>query len=379
KKIRAMGEKYDMVTIGDFTALRFGEGARLPTAISMLVAYCSITGMQFVAIATILNLTLDINLTIGILIGWLLLTLNTYFGGLEAVIIQDAIHGTIQTIGIVLLFVVVWKASGNWGDISNYAASIGEGGHVSLFGIAPSEIFIFLFTIGAYQLVRQDIWQRFWAAKDFKTSKNGFLISIVLSVSIGMIAVFIGVMAKYGLKLDIADPALIYYYVIGHLLPFPLVVLLLIVLLATVISTADSFFISASASIVNDIIKPNLKQVDGKNMLKYSKLSVLMVSVIALLLALYIPQLVSLWIVGTAMLVSGLLAPVLFGLYWKKTTKKAGLYSMWVGLSIAVIWQILGHPFGLHPIFIGLPLSTILIVTISLFSRETVEESELVS
>src|SRR5699024_1302795 len=35
KKIRAMGEKYDMVTIGDFTALRFGEGARLPTAISM--------------------------------------------------------------------------------------------------------------------------------------------------------------------------------------------------------------------------------------------------------------------------------------------------------------------------------------------------------
>src|SRR5699024_11198399 len=39
KKIRDMGDKYDMVTIGDFSALRYGEAARLPTAISMLVAY----------------------------------------------------------------------------------------------------------------------------------------------------------------------------------------------------------------------------------------------------------------------------------------------------------------------------------------------------
>src|SRR5699024_4182838 len=130
-------------------------------------------------------------------------------------------------------------------------------------------------------------------------------------------------------------------------------------LLATVISTADSFFISASSSIVNDIIKPRIKHTDSVKMLSYSKKSVLIVSVIALLLALYIPQLVSLWVVGTAMLVSGLLAPLFFVLYWKKTTKKAGLYSMWAGLSTAVVWQILGHPFGLHPVFIGLPISII--------------------
>src|SRR5699024_1081923 len=256
--------KHDMVTIGDFTALRFGEAARVPTALSMLVAYCSITGMQFVAIATILNLTLDINMTTGILIGWLLLTLKTYFGGLEAVIIQDAIHGTIQTIGIVIFFIVVWVVSGGWGEMSEYAHSINEGSNISSLGIAPSEVFVFLLTIGAYQFVRQDVWQRFWAAKDFKTSRNGFGLSIVVVTITSVIVVLLGVMARYGLKIETEDPALIYYDIIGTVFPFPIIMLLLIVLLATVISTADSFFISAASSIVNDIVKPRVNEMDNK-------------------------------------------------------------------------------------------------------------------
>src|SRR5699024_2828746 len=47
KKIRKIGNKYKMVTIGDYTALRYGEPARTPTIISILIAYCAITGMQF--------------------------------------------------------------------------------------------------------------------------------------------------------------------------------------------------------------------------------------------------------------------------------------------------------------------------------------------
>src|SRR5699024_5845249 len=97
KPIREIGEKYHMVTLGDFTALRYGEAARIPTVISVLLAYCSVTGMQFVAIATILHLTIGLNMTAGIIISWLLLTLKTYFGGLKSVIWQDAVHGTLQT------------------------------------------------------------------------------------------------------------------------------------------------------------------------------------------------------------------------------------------------------------------------------------------
>ena len=72
-------------------------------------------------------------------------------------------------------------------------------------------------------------------------------------------------------------------------------------------------------------------------------------------------KLVGLWVTGAAMLVSSLLAPVIAGLFWKKATRLGGIVAMWVGL-IGCIIEILGHPFGLHPIFIGFPISVLLVV-----------------
>lgn len=370
KKIREYGDKYNMVTIADFTTLRFGEGARIPTIASILIAYSAITGMQFVAIATILNLTIGISMTVGIIVSWVLLTLKTYFGGMKSVIWQDALHGTIQTIGIFILFVVIIVVSGGWEGITNNAMAMKEEANLSVFSISPSEVFVYFLTIGAYQFVRQDLWQRYWAAKDIKTATRGYWISIILAFFTGMFVIFIGVAGKYGLSMGEIDPTLTYYAVIGEVFNFPMVIIMIIALLATVISTADSFLMAGASSIVNDIIKVGLKQKDDKKLLSYSRLSVLMVSVFALLLALYMPQLVDLWVIGTAMLVSGLLAPITFGLFWKRTTKFAGMMGMWVGLLVAVIWQLAGHPFGAHPVFIGLPVSIVLVVVLSLVGKE---------
>lgn len=106
-------------------------------------------------------------------------------------------------------------------------------------------------------------------------------------------------------------------------------------------------------------------------MLKYSRFSVVIVSVISLIMALTIPGLVNLMVTGTAMSVSGLLVPVTSGLFMKRVSKEAGLYSMWVGLITAVIWQILSHPFGLHPIMIGLPVSLIVFILVSKMNKKT--------
>lgn len=373
KKIRALGEKYNMVTIADFTILRFGEGARIPTVVSVLVAYSAITGMQFVAIATILNLTIGLSMTTGILISWVLLTLKTYFGGMKSVIWQDAFHGTIQTIGIFILFVVVIIASGGLGEVSNQAATANQSEFLSILGISPSEVFVYMLTIGAYQFVRQDLWQRYWAAGSAKIARRGYWISIVLAFVTGFFIVAIGVMGRYGLNIGEINSSLTYYAIIGEVFNFPMIVIMIIALLATVISTADSFFMAGASSIVNDIIKPRLKESStlDKRLLAYSRISVIMVSVFSLILALYIPQLVNLWVTGTAMLVSGLLAPVIAGLFWKKATRLGGTMAMWVGLIVAVIWQIAGHPFGWHPVFVGLPISILLVIVISLTTEDS--------
>ena len=47
-RIRAWGERHNMVTLADFMVRRYGTAARLPTVLSMISAYAAITGMQFV-------------------------------------------------------------------------------------------------------------------------------------------------------------------------------------------------------------------------------------------------------------------------------------------------------------------------------------------
>lgn len=372
KKIRKLGEKYHMVTVGDYSAMRYGEGARIPTVISYLFSYCAMTGMQFVAIASILNLTLHLNLTLGIFIGWGLLTAKTYLGGLKAVIWQDVIQGTILTVGVIFLFFVVYKLSGGWGEISGQAMADNQEGMLDVFNITPTEIMIYLLTLAFYQFIRQDVWQRIWAAKSLETARNGYWISMIIAISLGAMVVTIGVFSRFGLDLGSIEPALIYYQVIENVFPFSMVIVMIIALLAAVISTADSFFIAGSSSIVNDIIKPRIKNPTEKTLLFYSRISVLIVSVIALFLALTIPGLVNLMVTGTAMAVSGLLAPILCGLYWKRPSHLAGVASMWVGLSSAVVWTVLGQPFGVHPIMIGLPLSIITLLGVTFLRKGSV-------
>ena len=169
KRIRSLGEEHKMVTIGDYTTLRYGDAARIPTVISILFSYCAMSGTLFVSIATILNVTVGLDVTIGIIIGWLLLTLKTYFGGLKAVIWQDVIHGTILVIGTILMFAAVLRQSGGWQGASEYAASAGETGMLSVMNITPYEILIYLLTLAVFQFVRQDLWQRVWAAGSLKT------------------------------------------------------------------------------------------------------------------------------------------------------------------------------------------------------------------
>ena len=356
-KIHAEGERLNMVTLADFLVSRFGEGVRVPTLISILCAYAAITGMQFVAVATVLKLVFGLALPVGILLTWALLTAKTWLGGLMAVIWSDAILGTLQTLGIFFLLVTVYYASGSWEFISAAPMPEGNPDFLSLTGISGHELAVYMLTIGAYQFVRQDLWQRFWAARSLKAARTGYGVAIVFTLLVGGAVVLIGAFAKLGLDIAVANPDLSFYAIIKATLPLPLMVSMVVVLLATIISCADSFFIAGASSIANDIIKPRMKGRDDAFMLRMSRHSVVAMSLISLGLALYAPRLLDIWILGSAMLVCGVLVPTVVALCRRTPDPRGGVIMMWGGLATAVLWQVLGHPFGLHPVMIGLPVS----------------------
>ena len=195
-RIRAWGERHNMVTIADFMVRRYGRAARLPTVISILCAYAAITGMQFVAIGTVLQLVFGLGLSTAIVVTWLVLTAKTWLGGLVAVIWSDAILGALQTVGVFFLMIVVFVQAGGVAGLTSSAHLADNPDFLSIFGIGPAELFVYLMTIGGYQLVRQDLWQRFWAADSARTAYSGYVVAVVFTMAIGGAAVATGAMAQ---------------------------------------------------------------------------------------------------------------------------------------------------------------------------------------
>src|SRR5699024_11690322 len=98
---------------------------------------------------------------------------------------------------------------------------------LSVMNITPGEIMIYLLTLAVFQFVRQDLWQRVWAADSIKIAGSGYIISMIVAVTIGAVAVAIGVLSRYGLELGNIDPVLVYSGVVVDVFLFPLVALLL--------------------------------------------------------------------------------------------------------------------------------------------------------
>jgi Na+/pantothenate symporter len=93
-----------------------------------------------------------------------------------------------------------------------------------------------------------------------------------------------------------------------------------------------------------------------------------LVGVVSILIAIRPPGLVLvLTAFAWAVIASTNLWPLLFGIYWRRTSPTGTLASMVIGAGTAIAWTALGKPFGLHGFIAGTTaaLATILIGTIA--------------
>jgi len=152
------------------------------------------------------------------------------------------------------------------------------------------------------------------------------------------------------------------------------------VFLAGVISAGMSSFaaiqITASSAVVRDFMVKGLgRSLSEKQTVRYSRLAAALIGVISLAIALRPPALVLvLMAFSSATIASTCLWQILFGLYWKKTTRWGVLASMGCGLISTLAWMGMGSPFGVHGFIPGLLASLIAIVVVSLFTERLPQE-----
>ncbi|NLB91061.1 MAG: sodium:solute symporter, partial [Clostridiales bacterium] len=171
----------------------------------------------------------------------------------------------------------------------------------------------------------------------FSTVGNGNLFSLVES----------GQMTK-----DLIIPTLITESTVVAI-PDVIQGLFVVLLLSASISTLTALVLSSASVLSLDLIKPNMPKLKEKDHTVIMRVLCLVFVLLSLAIHFLMGNtpIVSLMSLSWGVIGGVFLAPFLYGLLWKKTTKIAVYFSAFTCLLIAVVPPILLNDFSLAPVF----------------------------
>lgn len=396
KKLRVYTEKFDnSITLSSYFEHRFDDNKKVLSIISsvfILVFFTFYVASSFVSGGKLLNSVFSIDYQKAVLIGAVVIIAYTFLGGFLAVCWTDLIQGILMFIAIVILplIVIFTHKDGITFDLailSSEKEAIAQTGFLNIFsreglGGAGATLFVVINAIissvawGLGYFGQPHILTRFMAISDPEEISRSRKIAMVWVVISLAGAIFIGMLGR-SLTDDalLADPEHVFMQMVLQYTPTFMCGILLSAILAAVMSTADSQLLVTASAISEDfyhgMIRKNASQ---KELVWVSRMTIIVVAVIAYLLALDPNNSSVLALVAFAWAGFGAtFSPVIvMSLFYKKTTKLAAILGMITGGVTAVVWEQLDKMtslviFDLYEIVPGFIFAVIVIIAVSQF------------
>lgn len=311
--------------------------------------------------AVLLQLFLPVPLWASLLIVIIFSSFYLLKGGFSAVVKTDILQFIVMFAGFLIILPFAWQ---NYGGFDFLHSNLPEQ-HLTATG-GNSWFFILVwFWLALITLVDPNFYQRCFAAKNNKTARNGILISVVFWLIFDIMTTMTGLYARAAL--DLNQPYYAYPALANQILPPLFKGLFITSLLATIMSSLDSFTFSATISLSRDI----WARVKGNNdFSKYYVGSLTITLFSAFIIALLFPSVIDIWYVIANVAIPPLIFPILI-FYWTKfiPRKSILLSSMFFSFIMAFLdlflAQISGKTGswifpGMDPIYVGFAINLIL-------------------
>ena len=262
-----------------------------------------------------------------------------------ATAINDFIQGLIMLIGIVAVILAVLGDNGGLMAATTMLATGPNGGweYASFFG--PNPIFllfvVLLTSLGTWGLPQ--MVGKFYAIKNEDSIKKGTIISTLFAIIVAGGCYFLG---GFGRLYDVDVAAEGFDAVIPTMLSTlsPVIIGVVIVLvLSASMSTLSSLVLTSGSTITLDFIAPlSKKEMTEKRKMLIMRIFIVIFIVISAVIAIKQAKNKSLFIaqmmgVSWGALAGAFLAPFLYGLYYKKTTKASVIVSFIFGVGLEVV------------------------------------------
>lgn len=403
KRLRKYSERIDAVTIPEFFSKRFNDKKcmlSLIAAIVIIIFFVPYTASGFSACGKLFSSMFGMNYKTAMILSAIVIVGYCTLGGFLAASITDLIQSIVMTIA---LFVVLGLSEGIIGGFDKiFDTAKNMTGYFDLFkgfDVAAGKSGSF----GGFSVITTLAWGlgyfgmphillRFMAIDDPKKLKTSRRIASVWVVFSLGIAVLIGVaglsLVNAGIVKEYADASAAESIIVdisrflstrGYIPAF-IAGIFISGILASTMSTADSQLIAASSSVTKDILVNTFKvKLSERKEMVIARLSVIAISVIAVLLALN-PNGSVFRIVSFAWAGFGAaFGPImLFSLFFKRTTKWGALAGMLSGGVMVFIWKFLisklGGIFEIYELLPAFIISCLFILIVSMLTSKPEEE-----
>ena len=382
-KVYSMPAFKSMTTLPQIFESFYGKHVAIVAGVITTVSYLGFTSSQIVAGAKLASGTFpEISFTNAVLIMGVVAVGYTIMGGLKAVIYTDTFQWIILLSG--LLFIAVPFSYSAVGGLSAIKESI-EPQLLTLTNVSWTQLINWAVTIIPIWFVGMTLYQRIFASRSEKEARKAWIIAGLFEWPVmAFLGVTLGLMARVAFEQNMfadfgyaagaaIDPEIGLPVLLRTILPAGFMGLVLASYFSAVMSTADSCLMACSGSFLTDVlrVKPNGAEMNLSEV-RSSQLATLGLGVASLVIALFLQNVLNAMLFSYAFMVSGLLVPILFGLFGKRANPVAAIGAMVSGGTLTTFLSIFEiTPFGLDPNFYGLLIALFVFLVFNSFKSKT--------
>ncbi|HES60192.1 MAG TPA: sodium:solute symporter family protein [Caldithrix sp.] len=336
---------------------------------SVFILFMTSPAPYILMIGVLLQSLFSINLFYSVLLGTVFSMIYVYWGGFRSVVRTDMLQFLTMFAGFIMLFIFLIQSPISLNAIPDHLDSL----HKSISGgLSWQEIIVWIL-IASWTFIDPGFHQRCSAARTPQIARKGIIISVGFWFVFDMLTLICGLYA-FILLPDI-NPMMSFPELGNLILPPVLKGLFFTGLLATIMSTVDSYTFLSALTFGNDIVAQYKKNISESEIKKYVQWGLIITAIISIILILLVPSVIRLWYNLGSLFIPPLLLPLL-SVYFPKLriSKQSTLLAMILSFGISFISFLWGqlhliaglpdYPFGVEPFFPGMIWSTLMYVIV---------------
>lgn len=367
-------------TIPEYLSRRFNSPLLRPVFSAVTIFWLVfLLGTVVVQGGLLLEVLWDVPYAVSVIVMTLIIAIYTFFGGQKAVMYTDFFQTIIFLAAVVVAVPVTLHVAGGWETITTTISAeqpgfFGPTGGV-MNGINAASLFLIWF-LG--YLGHPGYLTRFYTARSERD---------VYKTGIAIAAIYLPFWALIGLAgsamrvlyPDVADTEIVWVLFVLEYAPSIVAGLLLAGILAAILSTADTWLLTAASSLTHDLARAfTTKPMSDIKLLRWTRWSVALLALAAMPVGLWRPTYIT-EMMNMAYTVAGASGGlvILFSLYWSRMTRAGA----WAGLLFGAVTAAAGRiyvlagtpPDWFDPILPTLIATTAVLIVVSLMtSRDEV-------